>query len=66
MSLQRVNLKELPHFTGYLRKALRTAAANLVGDELHGFKLKVPPYMSTHACYHVRCHQAIFEKKLLQ
>ncbi len=39
--MQRVNQKELPHYTGYLRKALKTAAANLMGDELHGFAMKV-------------------------
>ncbi len=39
--LQRVNPKELPNFTGYLRKGLRTVSANLSGDELRGFTLKV-------------------------
>ena len=39
--LQRVNSKDLPHYTGYLRKALKTVSVNLIGDELHGFALKV-------------------------
>ena len=39
--MQRVKQKELPHFTGYLRKGLRTVSANLAGEELRGFGLKV-------------------------
>lgn len=40
--LQRVNSKELPHFTGYLRKGLRTVSSQLsMGGELRGFSLKV-------------------------
>lgn len=41
-SAQRVNSKELPHYVGYMRKALKTVAGNLIGEELHGFALKVP------------------------
>jgi hypothetical protein len=40
-SLQRVNSKELPHYTGYLRKGLRTVSSKLIGEELRGFGLKV-------------------------
>jgi HEAT repeat protein len=38
--VKRVNQKELPHYIGYLRKALKTATNMLVGDELRGFSLK--------------------------
>ena len=36
-----MNAKELPHNTGYLRKALKTVSAGLMGEELRGFALKV-------------------------
>ena len=40
MCFQRIYQKELPHYTGYLRKALRTVSSNLIGAELRGFTLK--------------------------
>ncbi len=43
--MQRVNQKELPHFTGYLRKGLRTVSSQLgPRGELRGFSLKVSSY----------------------
>ena len=41
LCLQRVDQKELPHYIGYLRKALKTVSNLLIGNELRGFSLKV-------------------------
>jgi HEAT repeat protein len=38
--VKRVDQKELPHYIGYLRKALKTVSNMLIGDELRGFSLK--------------------------
>ena len=51
--LQRVEQKELPHYIGYLRKALKTASNMLIGDELRGFSLKVSCHED---CCIVGCH----------
>lgn len=40
-SMQHVNPKQLPHYIGYLRKGLKTVSNMLIGEELHGFSLKV-------------------------
>ncbi|CAI8049233.1 eIF-2-alpha kinase activator GCN1, partial [Geodia barretti] len=38
--VKRVDQKELPHYIGYLRKALKTVSNLLIGNELRGFSLK--------------------------
>ena len=39
--------KELPHYIGYLRKALKTVSNMLIGEELRGFSLKVGSIKNT-------------------
>ena len=49
--VQRVDQKELPHYIGYLRKALKTVSNLLIGEELHGFSLKVINTVSSSCPY---------------
>ena len=56
VSLQRVHQKELPHYIGYLRKALKTVANMLIGEELRGFSLKVT--INPHYIIHVQTNDS--------